>query len=79
MRRTIRADIIRIQRKKSLLITSFLVISFILLAGIIAGLGVIKGDKNENFSMFVTAAIAFCPFTTLKICFLLSEKIKASS
>ena len=64
MRRTIRADIIRIQRKKSLLITSFLVISFILLAGIIAGLGVIKGDKNENFSTFVTAAIAFCPFMT---------------
>ena len=64
MRRTIGADMIRVQRKKSLLITTAITIVFILLAGILAGVGVLKGDKSENFTMFMSAALAFAPFLT---------------
>ena len=64
MRRTIGADIIRIQRKKSLIITTVITILFILIAGIVAGLGLLKGDKNDHFKVFMTVATGFAPFLT---------------
>ncbi len=64
MRRTIGADMIRVQRKKSLIITTVITIFLILTAGIVAGTGVIKGDKTEHFSGFMAAAVAFAPFLT---------------
>ena len=62
MRRTIKADVLRTQRKKSLIITSVITIVLILTAGIIAGLGLIKGDHSIQFRSFVGAATTFTPF-----------------
>ena len=59
MRNVIKADLFRVQRKKSYIIMISIVSLLMVGAALLAGSGLFKGDKSENFSMFLSAATAF--------------------
>ena len=59
MRNVIKADLFRVQRKKSYIVMISIVSILMIGAALVAGFGIFKGDKSENFSVFMSFATTF--------------------
>ncbi len=59
MRNCLKADLLRVQRKKAYIIMITIVFVLVTVMAVIAGIGIIKGDKSDHFKLFESAMLSF--------------------